>query len=149
MPDTRDDLNGLYVSKDWDYLSKYVAATSLFGTKKIRFDRNLKVHIHSSIVFYLFHSLYSYNLKMGFQLLQTMCYLHLNKGRSFKQALEFITQQQRPDGSFGFFGPEALKLEKSDPKIKVKFDLYLPITVYAMWTIAEAFRTDYSVFLSI
>jgi hypothetical protein len=149
MPDTRDDLNGLYVSKDWDYLSRYVAATSLFGTKKIRFERNLKVHIHSSIVFYLFHSLHSYNLKMGFQLLQTMCYLHLNKGRSFKQALEFITQQQRPDGSFGFFGPEALKLEKSDPKIKVKFDLYLPITVYAMWTIAEAFGTDYSVFLSI
>jgi hypothetical protein len=150
MPYTPDELNGLYISKDnWDYLSKYVAATSLFGTKKIRFDRNLKVHIHSSLVFYLFHSLYSYNLKMGFQLLQTMCYLHLNKGRSFKQALEFITQQQRPDGSFGFFGPEALKLEKSDPKIKVKFDLYLPITVYAMWTIAEAFRTHYSVFLSI
>ena len=150
MPDTSDELNGLYVSKDnWDYLSKYVAATSLFGTKKIRFDRNLKVHIQSSIVFYLFHSLNSYNLKMGFQLLQTMCYLHLNKGRSFKQALEFITQQQRPDGSFGFFGPEALKLEKSDPKIKVKFDLYLPITVYAMWTIAEAFTTHYSVFLSI
>jgi hypothetical protein len=150
MPYTPDELNGLYVGKDnWDYLSKYVAATSLFGTKKIRVDRNLKVHIHSSLVFYLFHSLYSYNLKMGFQLLQTMCYLHLNKGRSFKQALEFITQQQRPDGSFGFFGPEALKLEKSDPKIKVKFDLYLPITVYAMWTIAEAFRTHYSVFLSI
>ncbi|MGC2669280.1 MAG: hypothetical protein WA220_08875 [Candidatus Nitrosopolaris sp.] len=150
MSYTPDELNRLYVSKDnWDYLSKYVAATSLFGTKKIRFDRNLKVHIHSSLVFYLFHSLNSYNLKMGFQLLQTMCYLHLNKGRSFKQALEFITQQQRPDGSFGFFGPEALKLEKSDPKINVKFDLYLPITVYAMWTIAEAFTTQYSVFLSI
>ena len=150
MSYTPDELNRLYVSKDnWDYLSKYVAATSLFGTKKIRFDRNLKVHIHSSLVFYLFHSLNSYNLKMGFQLLQTMCYLHLNKGRSFKQALEFITQQQRPDGSFGFFGPEALKLEKSDPKIKVKFDLYLPITVYAMWTIAEAFTTHYSVFHSI
>lgn len=149
MLDTANELNGLYISKDWDYLSKYVAATSLFGTKKIRFDRNLKAHLHSSIVFYLFHSLYSYNLKMGFQLLQTMCYLHLNKGRSFKHALEFITQQQRPDGSFGFFGSEALKLEKSDPTIKVKFDLYLPITVYAIWTIAEAFRTDYSVFLSI
>jgi hypothetical protein len=149
MPERLDELNGLYVSKDWDYLSKYVAATSLFGTKKIRFDRNLKVHIHSSIVFHLFHSLYSYNLKMGFQLLQTMCYLHLNKGRSFKQALDFIAQQQRPDGSFGFFGPEASILEKSDPKIKIKFDLYLPITVYAIWTIAEAFRSDYSVFLSL
>jgi hypothetical protein len=149
MPYAPNKLNGLYVSKDWDYLLKYVAATSLFGTKKIRFERNLKPHIHSSIVFYLFHSLYSYNLKMGFQLLQTMCYLHLNKGRSFRHALEFITQQQRPDGSFGFFGPEALKLEKSNPKINVKLNLYLPITVYAIWTIAEAFRRDYSVFLSI
>jgi hypothetical protein len=77
---------------------------------------------------------------MGFQLLQTMCYLHLNNRRSFEHALEFITQQQRPEGSFGFFGPEALKLEKSDPKIKVKFDLYLLITVYAVWTLAEALR---------
>jgi hypothetical protein len=149
MPVRSHELNGLYVGKDWGYLSKYVAATSLFGTRKIRFNGNLKVHIHSSIVFHLFHSLYSYNLKIGFQLLQTMCYLHMDKGRSFNQALEFITQQQRPDGSFGFFGPEALKLEKSDPKIKTKFDLYLPITVYAIWTIAEASRRDYSVFLSI
>lgn len=72
MPYTSYEFNGLYVSKDWDYLLKYVAATSLFGTKKIRFERNLKPHIRSSIVFYLFHSLYSYNLKMGLQLLQTI-----------------------------------------------------------------------------
>ena len=76
------------------------------------------------------------------------CALHLNKGRSFEHALEFIIRQQRPDGSFGFFGPAVL-LEKSDPKLKVKFDLYLPITVYAIWTVAEAFRKNYSVFLSI
>jgi len=149
LPVRTDEFNGLYVSHDWDYLSKYVAATSLFGTKKIRFDKDVRAHIHSSIVFYLFHSLHNYNLKMGFQLLQTMCYLHLNKGRSFKQALEFIIKQQRPDGSFGFFGPEAIMLEMSDPKISVKLDLYLPITVYAIWTIAEAYRRNYSVFLSI
>ncbi len=149
LPVRSDEFNGLYISNDWDYLLKYVAATSLFGTKKIRFDKHVRAHMHSSIVFYLFHSLHDYNLKMGFQLLQTMCYLHLNKGRSFNQALEFIIKQQRSDGSFGFFGPEALMLETSDPKAKVKLDLYLPITVYAIWTISEAYRRNYSVFLNI
>lgn len=149
LPVRLNEFNKLYVSQDWDYLSKYVATTSLFGTRKMKFDGNVLTHIQSSIIFNLFHSLHSYNLKMGFQLLRTMCYLHLNKGRSFMQALGYIVQQQRPDGSFGFFGPEALEFKRSDPKMKLKFDLYLPLTVDAIWTLAEACRRDYSVFLSI
>jgi Domain of unknown function (DUF6895) len=144
-----NELNGLYMSQDWDYLSKHVATISLFGTKKMQFHRNVLAHMHSSIIFNLFHSLYSYDLKLGFQLLRTMSYLHLNKGRSFMQALEYIVQQQRPDGSFGFFGPEAVESKGPDPKMKLKFGLYLPLTVDAIWTLAEACRRDYSVFLSI
>jgi hypothetical protein len=90
LPVRPNEFNGLYVSQGWDYLSKHVTTTSLFGTKKMQFDVNASAHIQSSIIFNLFHSLHSYNLKMGFQLLRTMCYLHLNKGRSFMQALEYV-----------------------------------------------------------
>ena len=78
-----------------------------------------------------------------------MNYLGMQKLRYFKDSLDFILWQQRPDGRFGFFAPEVSCIRNKDPKFNEKRCLYLPITVSAMWTIAEILDPKFSVYHSI
>ncbi len=85
-----------------------------------------------------------YDLLLGGRALRTMVYLGLSHAMR-DQCLSFILQQQRPDGSFGMFGPEASNLPADYP---VAAALELPVTVDCLWTIAEA-MSDWRLYDSI
>jgi hypothetical protein len=139
-------MGGFCLEKDLlNNLSTFIAAKSLFGRKRISFDHSSKGNIVSSISLSLLHSLYSYDLKTAFRLMQTMCYLHRRRTRSFNHALDFIFTQQQPDGSFGFYAPELSKLHETERNFSAILDFYLPLTVYAIWIIVEATDPEFVV----
>lgn len=130
-------------------LSSYLSAKTMFGQQKLSFEPDFIRHIHAFITSAMFHSIYEYNLTLGFELLRTMGNLNMRKTRSFKQALNFLIYHQRSDGRFGFFAPEVSQLLQIDPKFNDVSCFYLPVTVSAIWTFAETLNPEFALFHSI
>src|SRR5208282_3342142 len=66
-----------------------------------------------------------------------------------REAVDFILTQQRKDGSFGFYRDEIELIRKSEQGFDPLDKIILPITVSAMWTLAEATRDGFSLFNSV
>ncbi len=76
------------------------------------------------------HCLRQYNFLTAGKLLRAILYLD---GGVVEEHLGFLCLHQRPEGAFGFLGPEEGKL----PGLEADLDLYLPVTVSCLWALAE------------
>ncbi|HXO21896.1 MAG TPA: hypothetical protein VOA87_18430, partial [Thermoanaerobaculia bacterium] len=83
-------------------------------------------------------SLRQYDLNLACRTLRSMMYLGGDGGGSLADCSRFLCLHQRPEGAFGFFGIEERKLRATmPPGFSVDADLYLPVTVECLWTLAE------------
>jgi hypothetical protein len=76
------------------------------------------------------HCLRQYNFLTATRLLRAIVYLG---GGGVEEHLGFLVLHQRPEGAFGFLGPEEGKLRDREADV----DLYLPVTVSCLWALAE------------
>jgi hypothetical protein len=76
------------------------------------------------------HCLRQYNFLTAGKLLRAIVYLG---GGAVEEHLGFLCLHQRPEGAFGFLGPEEGKLRDREADV----DLYLPVTVSCLWALAE------------
>lgn len=98
---------------------------------------------------WMLYYLRQHNLEIGASLLRAMSYLHLQEDRAFQMGLNFILAQQQLDGRFGFLGPEISQLQSANAHFDEIFQLYLPLTISCLWTIAEATAPGFTLFSSI
>jgi hypothetical protein len=63
--------------------------------------------------------------------------------------IEFLLQQQRPEGDFGFLGPELRRYREMDPPGPGEIELRLLVTTECMWTLAEAVRPSWRLYSSL
>jgi len=83
------------------------------------------------------HSLRSYDLPRGCELLRAASALGLGRAAGFGACMDFLRLHQRPEGSFGFFGAEERKLREAAPGVSAETALYLPVTLECLWALAE------------
>lgn len=131
--------NGLNLFQTSDNIIKSLAvrigAATIYGRRKL----NKEMEELSIVVpVWMLHAFKRYNIEVGTLLLRTMKYLNIQNNRSFETGLYFVLAQQHPDGHFGYFAQEASKIQSSHPDFDELHDLYLPITLSSLWTIAEA-----------
>lgn len=119
-------------------ISKIVAYSTKFGKAKPNLETNTLAYLKAGVEMWMLNSLYRYNLELGSLLLRDMIYLRMRKEQSFREGLGFIVTQQQFDGRFGFFGPEISKLHSIRSQFNEDLELYLPITLSCLWTIAES-----------
>jgi hypothetical protein len=76
-------------------------------------------------------------------------YMNMQKERTFKQVVEYILVQHRRDGRFGYYEGLVSKLKKTNTAFYDTNDLYLPLSVSAVWTLAEIYNPKFSLINSI
>jgi len=84
-----------------------------------------------------------YNLEIGMQILRAMRYLHPGENKGWEGGLKFLVAQQQYNGRCGFFAHEMAQLHMSEAKYEQDFQLYLPLTVSFVWTIAETAHSQF------
>ena len=94
------------------------------------------------------HCLRQYNFMTATRLLRAMLYLG---GGGVEEHLGFLVLHQRPEGAFGFLGPEEGKLRgRADAEgFSADRDLYLPVTVNCLWALAEGAGTGWRLYGSL
>jgi len=120
-----------------DQVPSIVAAATVFGRDMIPLTARTTYNLRCVLQVLTLHAFHRYNLDLGLRLLRAMGYLRLQETRPFGIALEFALRQVQADGRFGFLGPEASVLERRNRNFDRTVDLYLPLTVSALWTFAE------------
>ena len=88
-----------------------------------------------------------YDLLTGCKCLRAL--IHLDCLDDAKDLATFVARQQRPDGSFGFLGPEQAELDALAAWVDSDTALYLPMTVQCLWSLAEWYRQDWRLFRDI
>jgi hypothetical protein len=84
------------------------------------------------------HFLRQYDFIMGCRLLRSVCYLSAGPGSSFNECVNFLKLHQRPEGAFGFFGPEEAEMKKTmSQSFSPESDLYLPVTIGCLLALGE------------
>lgn len=143
-----NEIRQIYADKNLLHcLSNYVSERTAFGRRRI--SLKCKNNLYLAVLSLLLHSLCEYQLDKSFLLMRTLVYLGIIKTKSFKQCLDFIMCQERTDGRLGYFGIESSQLRTISPQINVLNDLYLPVTVSGLWTIAEIINPYFRLFDSI
>lgn len=84
-------------------------------------------------------SLHEYDFVTGTRALRCAIYLGVG-GYPLTVCLDFMCLHQRPDGRFGYFGPEQERLWSQSPSAMVDYEMELPICVTSVRTLAEAWR---------
>jgi len=131
-------------------LINYVSRSTSFGLHPIQEnDSQFTNDINSRLAALAFYYLNHYKLDEALMLIRAMNHQKMNSTQSFQQVFTYILNQQREDGSYGFYSDEIKQIAKSDPKFDSVKRITLPLTVSAMWTIAEANTCSFSLFNSI
>lgn len=91
------------------------------------------------------HCLRKYDIDLGCSLLRAMAYWGRRELFAYGECIDFLLSQQRPDGSFGFYGPEESKIVDEVPGFDAPTDLYMPTTLVSLLTLAEA-TSDWRLF---
>jgi hypothetical protein len=63
--------------------------------------------------------------------------------------IDFLLHQQRPEGDFGFLGPELRRYHEMDPPGPSEIKLRLLVTTECMWTLAEAVRPAWRLYATL
>jgi hypothetical protein len=77
-----------------------------------------------------------YDLVHAARILRAMIHLGL-RGSAWRQGIDYLLLQQRPEGSFGLFAAEEHKILRARPDFQPAVDLQLLPTVECLWTLAE------------
>jgi len=114
-----------------------VGTVSLFGFLRPQLDGDLDT-IGSVLSSRMVGALREYDLELGTTLIRAVRYLRIPRTSVIASALEFLVDQQFADGRFGRYAMDlaamcAMEADDEAPARK----LFLPITVSAIWTLAE------------
>jgi hypothetical protein len=72
-------------------------------------------------------------------LLRNMTHLGLAADGGLTELIDFLLLQHRPEGGYGFFGAQEVSvMAASNEAFFADRDLYLPVTLSCLWTLAEA-----------
>jgi hypothetical protein len=113
-------------------LAQHLHAWTGYGTRPV----NAEPWIPEMLSGLATHCLRQYNFMTATKLLRAILYLG---GNAIDEHLGFLLLHQRPEGAFGFLGPEEGKLRgRADAEgFSTDLDLYLPVTVNCLWALAE------------
>jgi hypothetical protein len=116
-----------------------VLAASAFGHQRLQgFDDATRLAVPA----WALASLRQNQLERGVLLLRASNSLCPPGDRSIGAATAFLLMQQRTDGAFGFFGPERQRISEIRPDLRPELDVMLPMTVGAVWCLAEVLTSD-------
>jgi len=127
-------------------IANEICASTVFGTKKPYCSEATLDMLKTAFSAWTLNSLYEYKLDLGAFLGRTLSYLDSVDSPTLNEVYQFILFQQQPDGRFGYLANEASKM-KSKKDFNEKNDLYLPVTVSCLWTIAEMRNSKFRIFL--
>lgn len=132
-------------------LAAEIAAATSYGQKAFVAEQEVLSLLAVGLPIWMLSYLRQYNLEVGAWLLRTMNYLHMKEDKAFHMGLRFICEQQQIDGYFGFLSLEISKLRagKVNSSFDEVLDLYLPLTLSCLWTIAEAILPNFVLFRSV
>jgi hypothetical protein len=145
-----DQISFLSFSKEriCDFIS-HIDALSLFGLKKCSINSSELPNLYMSMSSAMFYCLKEHNLEPGLILLRCMKYLYNNNTIARSQGLDFVISQQKSDGSFEQSFPEFCQASCTDKSFDHISYYSLPMTVSAIWTLAETINPAFIFFGSI
>lgn len=129
--------------EELDRLLDQIAALTACGTRPGRLGETWASELLAGVAAY---TLRRYDFARGTRLLRAVTSLEpaSEPARALlDDCVRFVYLNQRPDGAFGFIGPEARSLA-TDPEVT----LSLPITVDCLWALAEA-ESNWRLFSSV
>lgn len=126
-----------------------ITAATVYGQSSPSAEPELLERLSVALPIWMLYYLRKYNLEAGTLLLRAMNYLHLQEEPAFQMSINFVLAQQQPDGHFGFLAPEISQFRLTNPHFDEVSELYLPLTISCLWTIAEATVPDFILFSSI
>jgi hypothetical protein len=85
-----------------------------------------------------------YDLETASMMLRTLLYFEISGDKIIQDAVSFFELQQLENGSFGRYEIDQQEFMKNG--LNTEFDLYLPITVSILWTLAEVYFPNFKVF---
>jgi hypothetical protein len=113
-----------------------ICAATFFGTSTILNNNGAMNNLTAALPPLMLAQFRMYDLEMGALLLRCLIYLNQAHLEILETAVIFLENQQRPDGSFGYFSYELANARSlEDPVISDSF--YLSVTISCLWTIAE------------
>jgi hypothetical protein len=130
-------------------LYNIVCQMTKYGSVKTNIHSNTRHAINVALRLYTLHALSKYNLENALMLIRCMKYMNMQKERTFKQVVEYILVQHRGDGRFGYHEGLVSKLKKTNTAFDDTNDLYLPLSVSAIWTLTEIYNPKFSLINSI
>lgn len=121
-----------------------IGAATHFGSQRLRATAGVRSYLGHMLPIILLQSMREYNLELGALVLRTIRYLRITGNQALSVAISFLMDQQLVDGRFGHFGIEAAKISELEGKdsSQVANELYLPITVSCLWTLAEVGKVN-------
>jgi hypothetical protein len=124
-----------------------VAASSACGTIEAAIDPGARRTITAVIPVWLTDFARGYRIERVARLCRDLAYLDAGDDDPAIGGLRFLLGQQHPEGSFGYFGPEAARSRSESPGSD-ELVLYVPAAVACLWALAEcgrAFRVATSI----
>lgn len=122
-----------------------IAAVTGFGTRDSAIPEQEREVLAALLPTLLVRSLRDQDLELGAELLRTTGYVGAPADGMIRRSAGFIAAQQRPDGRFGYVGAE-LARSAGDVVVDEVIDVYLPLTVSCLWSLAEVLVPGYRLF---
>ena len=113
-----------------------VAGATVFGSMNPSCSEITLKTLQTAFSAWALHTLYELNLNLGTFLARTLNYLGSDE-QTINELYQFLLFQQQPDGRFGYLANEAYKMRTLGHAFSEEFELYLPVTVSCLWTLAE------------
>jgi hypothetical protein len=110
----------------------WVTAQTFFGALPV--PLGIGAELLDSLPVVLMQKLREYDLMLGSTLLRTVTYLDGGGLDECRHAAQYLHAQQQLDGRFGYYARE---LTASATLRNADLDLYLPVTVSSLWSLAE------------
>jgi hypothetical protein len=124
-----------------------IAGACFFGTRPLDLPRARRSELGEAFGFILMEALRRYDLETGALALRTLVYLRAGRRRPVRLAADYLVAQQQDDGRLGYLGREIAKT--ADPRLDPDVEIYLPMTVSVLWSLAEALVPRFRAFSSL
>lgn len=134
--DGRADLPLTASREEVEELARHIQTATACGTRSAP-PSLAEPWLSQRVIGLAMHALRQYNLLGACKLLRAAAYLGAGEA-ACRECLDFLCLHQRPDGAFGYFGPEERKIAAGFPQgFSADLHLYLPVTLSCLWTLAE------------
>jgi hypothetical protein len=116
----------------------YLSSCTGYGTRLVRVSAN-KAWVGELLSGLSVRFFRSSDILTACNLARNISYLGFSADSSRADLIDFVLLQRRPEGGYGFFGAADRSLSTaSGGAFMADSDLYLPITLSCLWTLAEA-----------